>query len=176
MKNLTYDFGDWYGKVPVHYHKNPDGRKGGLVADSAEIGKNVTIGKGTKIASYVKIGRCVIIGADSYIGVDVVIGAYSQIGKNVVINSYIYIGFFVNIGAGLKVEKEKYIIIERVGSRYAPLFVVLSPELYFCTGCFSGNKEEFIQAIEERHSGTRYETQYKAAIEFVEKLAESIEE
>ena len=33
----TYDFHDGNGPVPAHQHRNPDGRVGGWVADTAQV-------------------------------------------------------------------------------------------------------------------------------------------
>ena len=37
-------------------------------------------------------------------------------------------------------------------------------------GCFWGTIEEFEEAVKEKHAGTKYETEYMAAIEFFRKV------
>jgi hypothetical protein len=40
--------------------------------------------------------------------------------------------------------------------------------LKYNRGCFSGTKEEFIEAIHKKHGGTEQEKKYLAAIDFIE--------
>jgi carbonic anhydrase/acetyltransferase-like protein (isoleucine patch superfamily) len=40
-----FDFGDGYGPVPAHRHKNPDGSKGGWVANTAKVDKTAYVGE-----------------------------------------------------------------------------------------------------------------------------------
>jgi hypothetical protein len=51
----TYDFGD--GPVPAHRHKNPDGTKGGWVANTAMVEPTAYVGADARVS-----GNAVVYG------------------------------------------------------------------------------------------------------------------
>jgi UDP-3-O-[3-hydroxymyristoyl] glucosamine N-acyltransferase len=79
-----------------------------IVTASAEIGKNVAIGKRAILGEHVKIGNETTIGSGAVIGDDVVIGSYCRIDPNVTIYAGTTLGHRVIVQAGAVLGSEGF--------------------------------------------------------------------
>ncbi len=61
-KKTTFDFGDGGGPVPAHRHKNPDGTKGGWVADTATVEPSAFVREGAMVYGHAMVRGCAFIG------------------------------------------------------------------------------------------------------------------
>jgi hypothetical protein len=110
------------------------------------------------------------------IGYGVSIGDRVSIGNRVSIGDRVSIGNRVSIGDGVKLTIRDIVTISVLGSRKAPLTVILVPDITIYAGCFNdykgGTIEQFRKAIIETHGDNKYGREYIATIEYIEKLAE----
>jgi hypothetical protein len=63
-----------------------------------------------------------------------------------------------------------FLSISPIGSEKGCLWTMKNDDgiLKYNRGCFSGTKDEFIDAIHKKHGGTEQEKKYLAAIDFIE--------
>ncbi|WP_294833300.1 hypothetical protein [uncultured Gilliamella sp.] len=69
-------------------------------------------------------------------------------------------------------SNSKYITVARIGSRNDTLtaYRCANGEIGVATGCFTGNIDEFVEAVKDKHKDNKYAKQYLAAINLI-KLA-----
>jgi len=75
----TYDFGA--GPIPAHRHTNPDGTKGGWVADSATVAGTVYLHVDGKIGADARVGDRAHVGAWARVGAWAHVGDGADLGK-----------------------------------------------------------------------------------------------
>ena len=70
-------------------------------------------------------------------------------------------------------SEHKIISISPIGSENGTLLTFDNLDgkgLIVCRGCFSGTIDEFVAKVKKKHTGTKYEKQYLAAIEFIKTI------
>ena len=68
-------------------------------------------------------------------------------------------------------EARNIIVIGPIGSRGDLLYVVLHEATrMYKTGCFWGNEQQFIQAVETQHDDNKYAQAYRAVVEMAKVL------
>lgn len=74
-------------------------------------------------------------------------------------------------GANLE-DKYCYISIAHIGSKKGQLWAIKNSDgvLIYNRGCFSGTKEEFLAAVDKKHSGTKYHDIYYKTVGYIETL------
>ena len=74
-------------------------------------------------------------------------------------------------GANLE-KKHCYVSITPIGSENGQLWTMKNSDgvLIYNRGCFSGTKEEFLKAVDNKHFGTKYHDIYYKTVDYIEML------
>ncbi len=67
---------------------------------------------------------------------------------------------------GHKANEVQFIRVNNIGSRGDGCYIYnFKDGVYVRSGCFFGTETEFVSAVENKHAGIKYETQYKLALQ-----------
>jgi len=71
-------------------------------------------------------------------------------------------------------KKYGYFSISPIGSENETLWVMRNEEgiLIYHRGCFSGTRDEFINAVNEKHADTKFQIQYMEAVKLIDMVSE----
>ena len=132
-------------------------------------------------------GNCWIYDDSKVIGRSKIVGCSKVKSKSIVDNSTVMCSSKVKdstiesstVGANKSRVKNakidfnsEYITVARIGSRNDTLtaYRCANGEIGVATGCFTGNIDEFVAAVKDKHKDNKYAKQYLAAINLI-KLA-----
>lgn len=77
-----------------------------------------------------------------------------------------YFGKRCSFENGYEANELPFVRINNIGSRTDGCYIYnFKTGIYVRSGCFFGTEQEFIEAVEKKHAGTKYETQYKLALQ-----------
>lgn len=99
-------------------------------------------------------------------------GGWCSFGERCSFGRWCSFGELCSFGKRCSFEEEHeanelpFVRINNIGSRMDGCYIYnFKKGIYVRSGCFFGTEQEFIEAVEKKHAGTKYETQYKLALQ-----------
>ena len=104
-------------------------------------------------------------------------GELCKFGKLCNFDSYCRFGEWCDFGKNCSFENErvkngKYFACDRIGSKGRKTYFFCDEynEIFVRAGCFFGTEKEFLEELKETHGNTKYERQYKLALELAKDI------
>jgi hypothetical protein len=139
----TYDFGN--GPVPAHRHVNPDGSRGGWVADSASVGDGASVG------AWASVGDGASVGAWASVGAGASVGAWASVGAGA------SVGAWASVGAGASVITTNHCASGFLGSHHFTAWRHSGGAIWLQYGCVTMPLEDWHDqhdALADQHTGS----------------------
>lgn len=90
-------------------------------------------------------------------------GDYSQIKR---FGESCSFGEWCSFENGYEANELPFVRINNIGSRTDGCYIYnFKKGIYVRSGCFFGTEQEFTQAVDTKHAGTKYQRQYQLALE-----------
>ena len=154
----------------VEKDENLDQESNAWVSGNAEVSGNAQVSGDAEVSGYARVYGNARVSGNAQVSGDAEVSGYARVSGNARVygNAWVYGNAQVSGNAEID-NNNKHCGFDCFGSanRHTHAYLTKENKVEITCGCFRGSIEEFEKRVEETHSGTIYEKQYKAIINVI---------